>query len=443
MTENGKLLFKYITPSIFSVVAIFLCTIIDGIFVGRGVSTDALGAINIAYPFIMFYVALILLCIIGGMTITAIRIGRKDIEGANISFMHSLWLCIIVTILMTFIGIFLTKPLCHLLGANDQFIDLANDYLFYYSVFFLPYGLMIAFCMIVRTDGDPVLVSIASIITTILIIVGDWILIFPLKTGIKGAAISNGISHIIGLLIVSMHFFRKRGMLRLKIIKPNIDLVMKIIFRGAPECINQFSVPLTVVLINFDLMKYIGGVGLNAFAILSYAASFATSYFTGVTEGIQPLFGKVYGEENEKDLKYFFKWGKVISFVGAIIIILILFFFGPKIYLLYEPDVEVYNMAIKVTTFISLGFLPQSINAIISTYLYSTTRTKYSMIINIFSSFVVNVIILIFIPMIFGGNSIWMCFFIYQSIILIIAIILRRLADKNGMILKTMNKNLD
>ena len=54
MSKNGKLLFKYIAPSVVSVIAIFLCTVIDGIFVGRGVSTDALGAINIAYPFIMF-----------------------------------------------------------------------------------------------------------------------------------------------------------------------------------------------------------------------------------------------------------------------------------------------------------------------------------------------------------------------------------------------------
>lgn len=438
MSKNGKLLFKYIAPSVVSVIAIFLCTVIDGIFVGRGVSTDALGAINIAYPFIMFYVALILLCTIGGMTITAIRIGRKDIEGANISFMHSVWLCVLITIIMTFIGIFLTEPVCRLLGADEQFINLSKDYLFYYSIFFFPYGLMIAFCTIVRTDGEPVLVSIASIVTTILIIVGDWILIFPLKIGIKGAAISNGIAHVIGLTIVFIHFFRQKGILKFKIIKFDMSLVKKIVIRGIPECVNQFSVPITVVLINLDLVKYIGGVGVNAFALVSYVASFTTSYFTGVTEGIQPLFGKAYGEEKEDDLRYFFKWGKIISFVGAFIIVLILFFYSSKIYLLYNPEKEVLDMAIKATTFISLGFLPQSIIAIISTYLYSTTRTKYSTIINTLCGFIVNIIVLIIMPMIFGGESIWICFFIYESIVLIIAIILRRVADKNGIILKTI-----
>ena len=140
----------------------------------------------------MFYVALILLCTIGGMTITAIRIGRKDIEGANISFMHSVWLCVLITIIMTFIGIFLTEPVCRLLGADEQFINLSKDYLFYYSIFFFPYGLMIAFCTIVRTDGEPVLVSIASIVTTILIIVGEHIKDEQMSDSLRKRFISNG-----------------------------------------------------------------------------------------------------------------------------------------------------------------------------------------------------------------------------------------------------------
>ena len=64
MSKNGKLLFKYIAPSVVSVIAIFLCTVIDGIFVGRGVSTDALGAINIAYP-LFVVLSYLLFCLVG------------------------------------------------------------------------------------------------------------------------------------------------------------------------------------------------------------------------------------------------------------------------------------------------------------------------------------------------------------------------------------------
>lgn len=432
MSKRGKELIKYIVPSVLSVISIFLCTIVDGIFVGRGVGTDALGAVNIAFPYVIFFMALVMLCVIGGMTITSIRIGRKDISGANISFMHSIYLCVLTSIVMTFIGIFATKNICYALGSNEQFIDLASDYLFYYSVFFLPCGLLMAFEAIVRTDGEPALVSIAVIVTTIVNIIGDWILIFPFKMGTKGAAIATGVSQVMGLLVVLIHFFRKKGNLRFKIYKFDFSLVKKIIVRGIPECINQFSVPITIVMMNLNLMKYIGSVGVNAFAVISYVASFATSYFTGVTEGIQPLIGKAYGARNKKDLKYFFRCGEIISFSGAIIIMVLLYLFSPTIYLLFSPDEEVIKMAVEVTFMFSIGFLAQSLNAVIASYLYSTTRTKYATIINILRSFVVNVLVLTFIPLIFGGKSIWLCFTIFESIVLIVAIILRWVADKKG-----------
>ncbi len=44
---------RYVFPAIFSNVCFFLFTIVDAIFVGRGVGTNALGAINLVSPVIM------------------------------------------------------------------------------------------------------------------------------------------------------------------------------------------------------------------------------------------------------------------------------------------------------------------------------------------------------------------------------------------------------
>ena len=53
-----KTLLKYIIPSILSNACIFLFTIVDGVFVGRGVGSDALGAVNIAMPVVMIATAI-------------------------------------------------------------------------------------------------------------------------------------------------------------------------------------------------------------------------------------------------------------------------------------------------------------------------------------------------------------------------------------------------
>ena len=81
MSDRVKLLIKYLVPSVLSQLSIFLFTIVDGIFVGQGVGTDALGAVNIVFPFILLYNALMMLMTIGGLTIAAIRIGRQNYDG--------------------------------------------------------------------------------------------------------------------------------------------------------------------------------------------------------------------------------------------------------------------------------------------------------------------------------------------------------------------------
>lgn len=82
----------------------YLFTIIDGIFVGQGVGTDALGAVNIAFPFVMLVGALFMLTTIGGVTVVAIRLGRGDEAGANQAFMHAISATALVAVITSLTG---------------------------------------------------------------------------------------------------------------------------------------------------------------------------------------------------------------------------------------------------------------------------------------------------------------------------------------------------
>ncbi len=131
---------KYVVPTILSDVCFFLFTIVDGIFVGRSVGTNGLGAINLVAPYILIIGAISMLINIGGVTICAIRIGKGDVNGANKVFRQGLIvLCGVISVLSAF-GVFGTDTICSLLGANETFRDLAADYLFWYSIFIIPAG---------------------------------------------------------------------------------------------------------------------------------------------------------------------------------------------------------------------------------------------------------------------------------------------------------------
>ena len=210
MNPRIKTLLKYIVPTVLSQCAFFLFLIIDGIFVGNGVGTDALGAVNLALPFVMVVGAVFMLTTIGGVTITAIRIGRKDFDGANDAFMNSLFCTLAVSAVFTLIGVFFTKPLAAMLGAGGVYEKMVTDYLFWYSLFTVPSALAVALQGFGRNDGAPVFVMVSTILSTMLNIFLDWLFVFPLRMGLKGAAIATGISQTVGFLIISVHFVMKR-----------------------------------------------------------------------------------------------------------------------------------------------------------------------------------------------------------------------------------------
>ena len=119
-----------------------------------------------------------------------------------------------VAAIFTIVGVFFTNSICNLLGASETFHHLTVDYLFRYSVFIIPSVVSVALQNYCRNDNASGLVSAVVAVTTICNIFGDWMLIYPIPMGTKGAAIATGVSQTIGLLIVLTHFIRKRGFLR-------------------------------------------------------------------------------------------------------------------------------------------------------------------------------------------------------------------------------------
>lgn len=431
-TEKRKMLIRYVLPSILSSTCYFLFTIIDGIFIGKGVGTDGLGAINIIFPFVMIANAIFLLVSIGGVSVVAVRMGRGDIDGANRAFLHSLFFSAVFSLALSLIGTVFSKQVTILLGGSDPaFLNLCTEYLFTYSLFIIPSGLSTALQNYCRNDGSPVLVSIATIIGTVFNIFGDWYLIFPMKMGMRGAALATGISQSVIFLIVLSHFVFKRGKLRIKKFSFDKSLIGKIFLRGLPECIAQFSVPVATICMNYVLFDLQGPLGVNTYSLLAYVASFAVAVFAGTAQGLQPLFGQSYGSRRRDDLSYFLKCGIIINLTGSILINLILPFVSKDVCALFGADETTMNNAVKFMPYFSWGFIVESMNSILSAYLYSTKRSREAIITNVLRSFVFSTLLTLTLPYIWKSDiSVWMTFGLYQSLVLTAGIILTRRADK-------------
>ena len=434
--SRTKTLCKYVIPAILSNTCIFLFTIVDGIFVGNGVGSDALGAVNIAMPLVMIATAINMLTSIGGCAITAIRLGQGDKENANRAFLHSLTANVAFAVLITFACVFFTEPLSIFLGANDHYLTMVKEYVFWWGLFAIPCALSVNFQFFCRNDGSPMLVMAATVASTIANIFLDWMFVYPLQMGVTGAAIATGISQTINCLVVAIHFIRHKGELRIRKYRPEISMFIQVIFFGLPEMIAQFATPVTTICLNNVIMADIGQIGIDSFAIISYIASLAISIFAGAAEGLQPLFGQTYGAKEEKNMKWYFRSGLFISFIGSIVIVGLCIVFARPVSILFGAEGETLEYTVKYLPQYAWAFVIVGLNTMISAYLYSTERSTYAIVFNVCRSFVVNIFIITALPTIIGSEIIWFTFGIAECVVLLIAVGLLKYSERNGIVFK-------
>lgn len=429
-----KKLLKLVLPSVLSQVCMFLFTIVDGIFVGNGVGATALGAVNIVLPYILILSALYMLVAVGGATVTAIRFGRGDKEGANLAFLHAFAAIFAVSVVLTVVGVCLTRQLGYLLGANEAYIDYVTDYTFWYSVFIIPAGLSILLQFFGRNDGASMLVMVSTAVCSALNIFLDWLFVFPMQMALKGAAIATGISQTVGFLMLLSHFVLKKGDLRIRRFRPDAKLFRKILMRGAPESIAQFASPVSILCLNYVMLRMIGEIAVNAFSVIGYIASFSVAVFYGVSEGAQPLIGNAYGEKNESDLKFYFRVSLLIAFVGSLLLYLLFLIVSPNICRLFGLDAETLAFAVQKLPKYAINFVFMSLNTILSAYLYSTKRTGAAVTLNLLRSFVFTVSVILILPALFGAELIWYTAAVYEALSLLAALLLVRATEKNGVV---------
>lgn len=432
--SRRKIIFKNVAPAILANTCIFLFSVVDGIFVGNGCGIQALGAVNLALPFVLLAQALNSMTSIGGVTITAIRFGRGDKEGAQSAFMHSLAINFAAGVLITVLGCALNSPLCRLLTSSESYLPMVKDYVFWYSLFAVANSLSFNLQSYCRNDGAPGLVAVSNVVSTAVNIFLDWLFVFPLQMGVMGAAVATGISQVVGLLVVLTHFVFKKGELRIKKFSPQKKLFGKITLRGLPEAIAQLSTPITTFCMNIVLAKYYGDLGINAFAVITYLSSFTMSIFFGASQGIQPLFGHAYGEKNDDDLKCFYRAGQLISIIGSAICVAAYVIFPHSLCKLFGADLRTIDFAETHMWEYCWGFVLGSINTMTSAYFYSTKRSAQAIVLNLARSVVFNSAVIILVPMIFGSAIVWHTFGIYEALVLVLGIVLKKVSEKKGVV---------
>lgn len=191
-TENRLKFYQYVIPSIGSMLVTGLYFVVDGMFVGRGVGPAGMAAVNLATPFISLLTTVTMMITMGGATLSAIHLGRSQNKEANDVFQQSMGMTIFFSLCMTVVSLLFATPIAGLLGASGSLIADTAVYMRYYVAFGIFFCSSMTLSAFVRNDGNPKLAFWGMIAGAVSNVFLDWLFIFPLQLGLRGAAVASG-----------------------------------------------------------------------------------------------------------------------------------------------------------------------------------------------------------------------------------------------------------
>ncbi len=257
MTENENKNLKrkfinYIVPSIASQLVFTLYTMVDAIFVARGVGANALAGVNIAAPFVTMLFSISIITAVGTSTQVSRLKGEGQSEKASGLFSMNFAVATVLSLIITVVTLVFAVPVAGLLGATvhtEVFVVKYLRTLAPFSVFFI-YSYI--FEILLAADGFP---SKATKIVTIGVIANfvlDYVMIFIFHWGVFGAAFATGISQLMVTVAYFFHFLGPKGTIKFHRFSLNMREVAGSVYRGLPSGVMEISPGIiTFILVHF------------------------------------------------------------------------------------------------------------------------------------------------------------------------------------------------
>lgn len=419
-----KLYFKYFFPTMCAALSTSVYILFDTIFIGQGVGSKGLTALNISLPIYSIYFGTGLLIGIGGSTLMSIEKGRERLDKANKIFTLSFILGLILATIYCIIGFVFLEEIALVLGATKEIMPFVKEYMVVVVIGTIPFVMGSVMAPFIRADKAPKKAMFAVIFSGFLNIILDYIFVFPLDMGMRGAAIATVFSYTISCLILLTHLLSKNNTLRFKKDFYKLSYITRIFKCGLPSLFIEVSLGFVIFIFNIQILKIIGDDGVTAYSIISNTGIIAVALFNGISQTIQPLISINMGANLKERATRLRNLGLFTALViGVAFFILCIIFPEQIVRIFVNPNNEVLAIAINSIRTYSIAFIVMGINMVSGAYFQSIELAKESFIIAFCRGLLFVSICVFVLPLFIGINGVWLSVPIGELLTLIATVI--------------------
>ncbi len=410
-----KQLIKYIMPNTLAMVGISCYIFADTLFISKAAGTNGITALNLVLPLYGIIYAVGAMIGIGSATRYSL-LKASGSKSADYFFSNAIIWATIFGLLLTCAGIFFPEALLRLMGADDTIVEVGLSYTRIFlicSPFFIVNYIFTSF---VRNDNAPNVAMTATIASGMFNIVFDYVLMFPLGMGMKGAALATGLSPAVSMIICMTHFLSKKNNVRFKKKIPSFKRLISGCQLGVVAFVGEISSGITTMAFNFILLDLIGNVGVAAYGVVANITIVCMALLNGVAQGLQPLASAMHGEGKKEEEKRIYKCSVKISVLIAALLVGISLIFAEEIVGIFnsENSAELAAYAEPGVRLYFLGYLVAAVNLIKAGFYSATGMAKEASVISILRGVVAIVIFAYLMSTLFGITGVWLSFLVTE-----------------------------
>jgi putative MATE family efflux protein len=426
----NRAIFLLSIPMILEMVMESLLAVVDIYFVSKLNNNDAVTAVGLTES----VMALIYSVAMGmGMAATAMvsrRVGEKDENGAAVAAANTIYIGLIVSVVISVIGIFFSKDILRLMGASESIITVGSGYTAWMLTGNISIVMLFLINAIFRGAGNAAIAMQSLWIANILNMVLDPILIFgwgPIPAmGVEGAAIATNIGRGSGVLY--QLFFLVKGIGVIKIHKENFHWdgsIVKKLITVSSGTIGQFLIATISWLFLARIIIQSGSAAFAGYQIAIRVIIFTILPSWGLANAAATLVGQNLGAGKPERAEQSVWRACVLNMCFLGIISLGFFLMAAPIMRIFTQDAEAIQYGVKCLTIVAFGYVFYGYGMVLIQAFNGAGDSRTPTIINLFNYWFFQVPLAYFMAVTlgFGASGAFWAIAIAESVLAVVAIL--------------------
>ncbi len=405
-------------PTVFSLLMSGLYGVMDGLFVGRAVGDTGLAAINIAWPIAAVITAVGIGIGSGGSVLYSNSNGKGEQERGELVYHQTITFLFAAAMVLLIVLGFTYPAILSALGAKGDVYQKAVEYIqiIIFGAVFQVMGTGFIPMLRNRNLAFQAMVSMAAGMGVNGVL--NYLLLFVVKIGIRGAAVGTIAAQFV-VLVISSYLIYGRQKVHLKVVWQH-KMIGEILKIGISAFGLSLAPSIVLLFTNLQCLKYGGDAAVACYAVISYIVFPVQSMLMGIGDGTQPLMSFYSGAKKMEELRFVKKIASIaVVGMGAVffVIVILVSKYIPDVFGM-QMDSQAYfgtGMAVSAVSFLFTGLAKFHIS-----YLNATLQVKKAMQLIYGETIVVAPFLIFLLPYVFKINGIWLSLPGTQLIMLLI-----------------------